>query len=72
MLTGVLVELGDGRVTMAATDSYRLSVKESELPGATGETQAIVPARALGEVARIASGEKLQITNHRLYTFYYS
>ena len=50
VLTGVLVELGEGRVTMAATDSYRLSVKESALPGATGETQAIVPARALGEV----------------------
>jgi len=62
VLTGVLVELGEGRVTMAATDSYRLSVKESELPGATGETQAIVPARALGEVARIANGEKLEIT----------
>src|SRR5437763_7872494 len=62
VLTGVLVELGEGRVTMAATDSYRLSVKESELPGATGETQAIVPARALSEVARIAAGEKLEIT----------
>ena len=58
VLTGVLVELGEGTVTMAATDSYRLSVKESALPGATGEAQAIVPARALAEVARIAAGER--------------
>jgi len=61
VLTGVLVELGEGTVTMAATDSYRLSVKESQLPGATGEVQAIVPARALGEVARIAAGESLEV-----------
>jgi DNA polymerase-3 subunit beta len=62
VLTGVLVELGEGTVTMAATDSYRLSVKESPLPGATGEVQAIVPARALTEVARIASGDKLEVS----------
>jgi DNA polymerase-3 subunit beta len=64
VLTGVLVELGEGTVTMAATDSYRLSVKESQLPGATGETQAIVPARALAEVARISSGERLEVSVH--------
>ena len=62
VLTGVLVELGEGTVTMAATDSYRLSVKESALPGATGDVQAIVPARALGEVVRIASGDTLEIS----------
>jgi DNA polymerase-3 subunit beta len=40
---------------MAATDSYRLSVKETPLPADAGEElEAIVPARALGEVARIA------------------
>ena len=62
VLTGVLVELGEGTVTMAATDSYRLSVKESQLPGATGEVQAIVPARALAEVARIATGDSLEVS----------
>jgi DNA polymerase-3 subunit beta len=45
VLTGVLVEFGDGTVTMAATDSYRLSVKEAALPGSGGDAQAIVPAR---------------------------
>ena len=40
---------------MAATDSYRLSVKETELGQAPGrELEAIVPARALAELARVA------------------
>jgi DNA polymerase-3 subunit beta len=56
VLTGVLVEFSEGRLTAAATDSYRLSVRETELPGAAGETQAIVPARALAELGRIVAG----------------
>jgi DNA polymerase-3 subunit beta len=55
VLTGILVEFGDGRVTMAATDSYRLSVKEAVVPGSGGDAQAIVPARALVELGRIAA-----------------
>ena len=57
VLTGVLVEFSQGAVTMAATDSYRLSVKQSPLPGSNLESQAIVPARALGELTRIATGD---------------
>jgi DNA polymerase-3 subunit beta len=41
---------------MAATDSYRLSVKETALENDLPELEAIVPARALGELARIAQG----------------
>jgi len=42
---------------MAATDSYRLSVKETVLDGGPGsELEAIVPARALSELSRIAQG----------------
>jgi DNA polymerase-3 subunit beta len=55
VLTGILVELDGDRLVMAATDSYRLSVKETGLDRNTGETlEAIVPARALGELVRIA------------------
>lgn len=55
VLTGILVRLEGAILVMAATDSYRLSVKETSLPADTGkELEAIVPARALGEVARIA------------------
>jgi DNA polymerase-3 subunit beta len=39
---------------MAATDSYRLSVKETPLDDVSVELEAIVPARALQELLRIA------------------
>ena len=61
VLTGILVQFEGSRLTMAATDSYRLSVKETELsqsePGESGpELDAIIPARALQELARLAAG----------------
>jgi DNA polymerase-3 subunit beta len=57
VLTGVLVRFEEGKLVMAATDSYRLSVKETPLAGGPGqELEAIVPARALGELVRIAQG----------------
>jgi DNA polymerase III subunit beta len=55
VLTGILVRFEGGKLVMAATDSYRLSVKETVLAeGAGQELEAIVPARALSELARIA------------------
>jgi DNA polymerase-3 subunit beta len=55
VLTGILVRFEAGKLVMAATDSYRLSVKETELTGAEAqELEAIVPARALTELSRIA------------------
>src|SRR5919109_5647551 len=54
VLTGILVRFETGRIVMAATDSYRLSVKETPLTqGPDHELEAIVPARALAELARI-------------------
>ncbi len=55
VLTGILVRFEAGKLVMAATDSYRLSVKETELAGGEGaDLEAIVPARALTELSRIA------------------
>jgi DNA polymerase III subunit beta len=54
VLTGILVRFGDGKLVMAATDSYRLSYKETPLAGSVPELEAIVPARALEEVRRLA------------------
>ena len=54
MLTGILVRFGDGKLVMAATDSYRLSYKETPIAGSVPELEAIVPARALEEVRRLA------------------
>jgi DNA polymerase-3 subunit beta len=56
VLTGILVRFEGAKLVMAATDSYRLSVKESELAAAAPELEAIVPARALTELTRIADG----------------
>jgi DNA polymerase-3 subunit beta len=65
VLTGVLMRFEPGKLVMAATDSYRLSVKETTLEGSIPELEAIVPARALGELTRIAvEGEKLSLGVH--------
>jgi DNA polymerase III subunit beta len=56
VLTGILVRFENGRIVMAATDSYRLSVKETELDETLPELDAIIPARALQELTRIAAG----------------
>ncbi len=56
ILTGVLVTIGGGTLKMVATDSYRLSVKETHLEGGpSDEVEAIVPVKALNEVARLAA-----------------
>jgi DNA polymerase III subunit beta len=57
VLTGILVKFGDGKLVMAATDSYRLSYKETPLEGAVPEMEAIVPARALEELRRLATAD---------------
>jgi DNA polymerase-3 subunit beta len=56
VLTGILVRFEPGKLVMAATDSYRLSVKETALDDESPELEAIIPARALGELGRIAGG----------------
>ena len=55
VLTGILVRFGEGKLVMAATDSYRLSYKETPVEGKVPEIEAIVPARALEELRRLAS-----------------
>ena len=56
ILTGVLVSLAGNLLKMVATDSYRLAVKETALDSEiAGEVQAIVPVKALSEVARLAA-----------------
>ena len=56
VLTGILVRFEADKLTMAATDSYRLSVKETALGESGPELDAIIPARALQELSRLAAG----------------
>ncbi len=56
VLTGVLVHLAKRSVRMVATDSYRLSVKETPVDSSVPESlEAILPARTLIELSRIAA-----------------
>src|SRR3954468_2519564 len=56
VLTGILVSASGEDLRMVATDSYRLSVKETKLESALqGSFEANVPARALQELTRIVT-----------------
>src|SRR3954453_5230062 len=56
VLTGILVRFEPGRVVMAATDSYRLAVKETPVEAGLPDLEAVLPARGRQELARIAGG----------------
>src|SRR5919205_2934024 len=65
VLTGILARFEGEKLVMAATDSYRLSVKETPLASGAGDLEAIIPARALGELVRIAvAGERIEVGVH--------
>lgn len=66
MLTGVRVEIGDGKLTLVATDRFRLAMREFPWePDATlGEVAVLVPARTLGDAAKTlgSSGSKVEMS----------
>ena len=58
ILTGVFVSGEGTTLTMVATDSYRLSVKHTELESPlSAKVEANVPAKALRELARVIAQE---------------
>jgi DNA polymerase-3 subunit beta len=57
VLTGILVSASERELRMVATDSYRLSVKETTLATSLPSAFEVnVPARALQELTRVAAG----------------
>src|SRR5213592_2878428 len=66
VLTGILVSASESELRMVATDSYRLSVKETKLDAPLGGAfEANVPARALQELTRIVQqteAERLSVS----------
>jgi DNA polymerase-3 subunit beta len=54
-LTGVSMNFDGRTLKMAATDAFRLSVRSAEIPPVAESRSIIVPARALGELARVVS-----------------
>jgi DNA polymerase-3 subunit beta len=64
VLTGILVSASERELRMVATDSYRLSVKETKLEAPLSSSFEVnVPARALQELARVAAGAEEQQLN---------
>jgi DNA polymerase-3 subunit beta len=66
VLTGILVSASERELRMVATDSYRLSLKQTALESPLADTFEVnVPARALQELARVAGQEgeqQLEVT----------
>jgi len=63
VLTGVLLKIDGDHISMAATDGFRISIREDEIPNAVSRPiEAIIPARALTELSRIlGSGDETLI-----------
>ena len=61
ILTGVLISVQGNKITLEAADGFRLSVRKADLSTAVAKPiKSVIPARALGELARIASdGDQL-------------
>ena len=71
VLTGVLVRFEGQKLVMAATDSYRLAVKETELAAPGPDLDAIIPARALQELTRLAAGaEEVELGVHENHVIF--
>jgi len=63
VLTGVLITVKGDEMTLAAADGFRLSVRRAALAEPVSEAiKVVVPARALNELARIASDGEEQVT----------
>lgn len=62
VLTGVLLEVEDGQLSMSAADGFRLSVRSSALAASGVDPfQAVIPARALSELARILPDDEEEV-----------
>lgn len=58
VLTGVLVQVSDAKITFAAADAFRLALRVADLPGDEHPRgDILIPARTLTELARILPAE---------------
>jgi len=65
IMTGTLFLLKEGRLTLVATDTYRLAARTEEVPSTGGkgekEVRAVVPTRCLREVERLLEGAQEEV-----------
>ena len=63
ILTGVLTSVAENQIILAAADGFRLSVRKTQLSSSIPHpVSAIIPARALSELARIAGDGNQVVT----------
>ncbi len=63
ILTGVLMDVHENKITLSAADGFRLSIRRAELSSPLPRPiKAIIPARALAELGRIASDSETTVT----------
>ena len=63
VLTGVLLTAQGNQINLQAADGFRLSIRKAELSSSLSHPiKAIIPARALAELARIASDSETAVT----------
>ncbi|MBN2047194.1 MAG: DNA polymerase III subunit beta [Anaerolineaceae bacterium] len=59
ILQGALLDVQGNKISLAATDGFRISVRKAELTSPAAENvRVVIPARALAEVARISGGSE--------------
>jgi len=57
VLTGALLEVEDGSMTMVALDGYRLALRKEPLDAGCPEQKAVLPAKSLNEIAKVLQDE---------------
>jgi len=63
VLQGVLMEINNNKLSLAATDGFRISVRTAELSASQeNPVKVIIPARSLSELARIATDGNETVT----------
>ncbi len=76
VLTGVLVQVSDEKITLAAADAFRLAVRVAPLPGDDHPRgDILIPARTLTELARILPAEgpvEMIVTPNRSQVLFHS
>lgn len=60
VLTGVRTILTPGKMTLSATDGYRLSIENINLPENKEDLKIILPATSFAEIIRVASDLKVE------------
>jgi DNA polymerase III subunit beta len=59
VLTGVKTSIQNGKISLVATDGYRLSIDSVEIPDKKEDLKVILPAQTLSEVVKIADEQKV-------------